>query len=554
MHHISYRPLMRLSWPVIMSLVLLTAVSCHSAKQAASTSSKLTRPPIVEVSQRQLSEEGLLIEAKMQEEAGNKKKAMELLSRLADSALYPAVAHYEMARILAASYELDSAMVHAEKAVKGDGSNVWYRKLAANLYKATRQPRKEIEMWEAIVKMNPDVLENYYELSNSYIDANDIEGAIKVLNRVESMIGVTEPISLQKKKLWEHAGDNKKALREMEALAAALPNNKKYNSLVAESYMQAGNYAKAKQCYDRILASDPNDEYVHLSLAQYYKETHKPDQAFNELMIGLRNPKLDDNTRINLLASFYGDDFFGTSSKYAYPLLDSIMAHSVDSLSYAALYGEVLMRREQYAAAAHQFQLALLHDSSRYELWESLLVCESDDLSNPQAVLHDAERALALFPLRQLPYFMKGLTHYRMQNYRQAINALKGCERLGFKKGYLEADTYELVAECYRQIDSLDITFSYYDKLLALRPNDAGTLNNYAYFLAEADLELDKAETMARRAVELQPSEATVLDTYAWVLFKRGKTDEARHYMRQALDNDKTNSATLREHWEKINQ
>ena len=47
--------------------------------------------------------------------------------------------------------------------------------------------------------------------------------------------------------------------------------------------------------------------------------------------------------------------------------------------------------------------------------------------------------------------------------------------------------------------------------------------------------DLQKAMTMAHRACELTPDEATYLDTYAWVLYQLGQYTQAKIYIDQAL-------------------
>lgn len=61
------------------------------------------------------------------------------------------------------------------------------------------------------------------------------------------------------------------------------------------------------------------------------------------------------------------------------------------------------------------------------------------------------------------------------------------------------------------------------------------TLNNYAYFLAKATGDLDKAEHMSRKTIEAEPDNAVYIDTYAYILFRQGKYDEAIGYMEKAL-------------------
>ena len=53
---------------------------------------------------------------------------------------------------------------------------------------------------------------------------------------------------------------------------------------------------------------------------------------------------------------------------------------------------------------------------------------------------------------------------------------------------------------------------------------------------------------MAQRAVELAPNDPTFLDTYAWVLHKMGRNEEALPIIKKAVELDNGKSETLKEH------
>ena len=75
-------------------------------------------------------------------------------------------------------------------------------------------------------------------------------------------------------------------------------------------------------------------------------------------------------------------------------------------------------------------------------------------------------------------------------------------------------------------------------------------LNNYAYFLAVEGIELDKAERLSARAVKYEPENATYLDTYAWVYFKKGEYSLALTYIKAAFAySEGEESAELYEHY-----
>ncbi len=530
---------MKILRPLYKSLAIVIVVislnSCHSSKTATQREeTAYRREPIKERSEESVRTDAIMIDAKMQQLAGNSDKAAQLYQQIITRDPYYDAAYYEMSHIMAGERQLDSALFFAERAVALNGKNVWYLLHTALLYKYMERSDDLIRTWERIVNQNPEVLEYYFELSNAYLAADNTPKAIATLERIEARIGISETVSMQKAKLWNSAGDTKKAMQEIILLAETMPHETKYNAIIAESYMQNGQYSKAKIYYDRILASNPNDEYIHISLAEYYKQSRQPREAYEELRKGFLQNSLTTKNKIQILSNFYTPtEFYDTYSTYAFDLLDVIMTQSSDSISYAAFYGDVLMRQQKYDEASRQFALALTADSSHYELWDALLVCMLQSPDHHTQMDIYAERAIQFFPLHPLPHLVRAIVAHDLGRYGDAIPHALRCEQLGFDHGRLEAETYTLLAECYSRLGDKRCR-DYYEKYLNLRTNDINTLNSYAYHLAVCDEELEKAEQMSRQTLKAQPDNPNFLDTYAWVLYRMGRIADARTFIEKA--------------------
>jgi tetratricopeptide (TPR) repeat protein len=83
-----------------------------------------------------------------------------------------------------------------------------------------------------------------------------------------------------------------------------------------------------------------------------------------------------------------------------------------------------------------------------------------------------------------------------------------------------------------------------YESLLAKMPNNTSIMNNIAYILADNNQDLDKALEYARRAHEMQPDDPEYLDTYAVVLYKKGKYSEAVQFEQAAIQQYDTRQAS----------
>ncbi len=83
--------------------------------------------------------------------------------------------------------------------------------------------------------------------------------------------------------------------------------------------------------------------------------------------------------------------------------------------------------------------------------------------------------------------------------------------------------------------------------LLVQTPGNPIALNNLGYFLAERNERLDEAVDLIRRALAIDPTNPSYLDSLGWALFRSGKIAEAERELRRALRYDST-SAAANEH------
>jgi tetratricopeptide (TPR) repeat protein len=85
--------------------------------------------------------------------------------------------------------------------------------------------------------------------------------------------------------------------------------------------------------------------------------------------------------------------------------------------------------------------------------------------------------------------------------------------------------------------------------VLADDPDNAAALNALGYTLADQTDRYSEAETLIRRAHELQPDDPSILDSMGWVAYRLGRLEEAETYLRRAweLDQNPESAAHLGE-------
>ena len=113
----------------------------------------------------------------------------------------------------------------------------------------------------------------------------------------------------------------------------------------------------------------------------------------------------------------------------------------------------------------------------------------------------------------------------------------------------LKAEFYNYLAASEHELNNHKASDEYYEKSLALIPDNPLVLNNYSYYLSLRSKNLDKAQAMALKALDLNPNEATYQDTYGWVLYKLGQYKEALEWIKKAVEGTDRPSAEVLEHY-----
>ena len=104
----------------------------------------------------------------------------------------------------------------------------------------------------------------------------------------------------------------------------------------------------------------------------------------------------------------------------------------------------------------------------------------------------------------------------------------------------------------YQELGDSKQAYATYEEALAADPDRTSVLNNYAYYLSLEHRKLRKALKMSRRTVELEPDNATYLDTYGWLLYLLRKPKEAKPYFKHAMLYGGKDSAVVLEHYSKV--
>ncbi|TSA24703.1 MAG: hypothetical protein D4R67_11370 [Bacteroidetes bacterium] len=490
-----------------------------------------------------------LIDAKKLLLKGDEQNAEGLLRNYIDRYPTDPVAYYELAKILTARKEYPEAKVLAEKAWELDRTNIWYQLFLAETCQFTQDYERALQIFEEIVATNPDNLDYYYQLAALYMGLGKYTEAIRTYDKIETRLGITEEISLQKHKIYLHLKDYKEAEAELQKLIQVYPDDSRYYGILAEYYMSREKKEKALELYNRILEIDPGNAYIHMTLADYYRKTGEKEKVFEELKLGFSNPNLDVDTKINILLSFYTiNEIVSDLKEEAFTLARLLIQTHPDDPKVYSIYGDLLSQNQQYREARDAFLRVIAIDSSRYVVWEELLRMDllMSDYQHLQAYGH---RAVELYPEQPVICLLTALAELQLKNFTEAEKLLDRGVKMVVGNNELLAQYYMYLGDTYHALNRAAESDKAYEKSLQIRDNNPYVLNNYSYYLALRGQELEKAAEMSKRALNLEPNNSSFQDTYGWVMFKLGRYEEALEWIGKSLEDRESASGEVLEHY-----
>lgn len=479
---------------------------------------------------------------------GNISEALLFFEKALEIDPQDAAAWYEKARILLQMSRNDEALDAAKQAVDFDESNKWFLVLYAKACKVNDQYDLYVETYETLAKNHPTDLEFLNELAFAYYFTGDYKKAIVAYDKIEKEVGINEALTTQKVSFYDKLKQAEKGVKEYQKLIDSNPDDPRYYALMAEYCAKNGMDDKAIAAYEKIVEINPNDPYVHISLADYYNKKGLTDRSFLELKLGLANATLDLKTKINLLVNYYQGNLSEMQKKHALELSEVLMKAHPDEILSHTFYASMLYENSEFEKARPLFIQLLEEEPNNYSVWEQLLFCDLN-LQDFSLLATDSEEAVDYFPNYPLPYFFAGLANLQLKDYVKAKAYLESGKEFVVNNNGLLEQFYSTLGDTYHALENNKSAYAFYDKALVINPKNALVLNNYAYYLSLESLDLEKAATMAKSAVELDPYNSNSLDTYAWVLYKQGKFKESLVWIEKAYNNKGNTSGVVLEHF-----
>lgn len=458
-------------------------------------------------------------------------------------------AYYQMAQIVIANGDINNGKKYALKALSFDQKNIWYLTMLAGLYYQEKNIDSSIIYYDRAVKYYPEKESLQLTLGNLYSEQKSYEKANAIFEAFDKKYGINERSTLSSIKNLMAEGKYEQALGKTQTLIKEFPEEVLYIGILAEIYKDKGDNTKAREVYNELLAKDPENPQVQLSLADFLISEKSYKDLFDLLNVILLNSKVQRENKISLVAQII--ELKDLSNEFKDKLLISLMvfeANYVKDPIVPLLRPDFLIKLNKLDEAASRLEEIVKSDQQNYYAWEKLLFVylQQKDFNK---LLTRGEECARLFNTSYTAKLLYANGALEMGKYPTALEELKKAEILASDNKEYILQVLTMRADVYYRMKDYTKAFETFELALKNNNDDLTVINNYAYYLAEQNTKLKEAEEMAKSVTEKDKTNTTYLDTYGWVLYKRGKLQEAAKVMETIIKSGEKPDAVWYEHY-----
>lgn len=438
-----------------------------------------------------------------------------------------AIIHTKLADLYLRFGELDKALMAAKKAMTEDPIDPHVRLLYAGILESLGRDSEAEPIYRAIIEESPGKFDAYVLLSNLYMKQKNYEQALEILRRLiakhpNEIVGYyyLGRVYEQMSKL-DRAEE---AYSKVVAADSALTNGA---TELLRVLLQQNKTEKAKALCEKILKKDPSNVLARKVLGHLMLGESKLDQALQHLTV-LKELEADpSDTRFKVALIQIEKQNYKEAERELSLVIAKNPSHAEARYYLASIYAGSGKRKE-----AIEELLQITEDSPMYvkaRTFAAFVLRQDEKLDQAREVIEDALTAepgnknLILYRV----LLLRDLNEYEEaeQQLRSALETEPKEERFLFNLGLVLRDRGERA-----QANVI------MEQVLVINPKNSEALNYVAYALAESGTELERAQGLIQRALEVSPTDGYYLDTLGWIQFKQGQLVLAEETLSKAIN------------------
>jgi tetratricopeptide (TPR) repeat protein len=389
-----------------------------------------------------------------------------------------------LAELAAKDKKHDEALSLLENVFGRDPENVDGCRLQSDVLLAKGDTKKAVQVLERLDQTYPDAPVIKYQLARAYVQSNNMNQATVALDQAVSINPNYDDAVLLLGQINLATGHGDKVIEPITRLLKRRPDLKTAALLLAGAYGSLERFDDAVVVLEEQAKLTPNDPQPEIALGMTFRQAKRNDEA---------------RQAFEKAAQLMPNNLFPIDQLIELDLLDN-------HFDAARQRVRSQFQKTPNVAAGHYWEAKILVAEGKWDAAEAEL-----------------RRTLQLDPNFVAACDLLAQIYVTTDKLPQAVSQLQAL----LTKNPNNTPTLMTLAIVYDRMKDYPKARDTYEKLLSIQPNFVPALNNLAYLYSQHLINLDKAYDLAGKARELQGQDASIGDTFGWVLYKRGDYQQA---------------------------
>lgn len=470
--------------------------------------------------EKNLLNQGILIDALKEEQIGNRQKAIDLFIKLKYAPETKGVSNYYLARIYREQGKHDEAMSAIDESIAAEPSNKWYLTLKANLAEDYGQFVIIAQVYQKLSQLEPDNYTYYDNAALNYLKAEDFENALIVLNAAQLNFGLLPPIGIKKSKILVLQKKSKKALSLLEECLIKYPAHKELIEEIRTIALEENN-------------TDLLNKYGSKSKSADSELQNQQSQQNLAMLINAKSVSLDEKIKavIKTLSDYIkNSNTQGIQSLI--PLTNDLIGQYPESPKTYALMADLYFQMDDLVHACRYYIKTISLGTVPYSVWENLLNCLIS-LKHWNALYYYSNACMDYYPAQSFPNYGQLLASLQLNKVDFAESDLKSLLLKTKNNPVKNTDALILAARLYKMNQNLAASDSAWQQALRTNYNELALLE-YSLDLSNINSPVSDA-TLVNLLKSSQVHPATKFYKIARIYFNRKDYTKARNYLEEAL-------------------
>ncbi len=454
-------------------------------------------------------------------------------------------AYFELANANLRLDKLSEAEQNIKQAIKLNADNLWYWRLLGEVYKRSNKMPELIDVFNQLIRIDPENDAYYFDKANAQFLANQLDDAKKTYDEIQVKFGDSRDLTNARKRFQANGSATESDIVKLLEGNQADVKNYLY---AAGLLLQKGNDPEALKVLVKAQQLEPGNFEVNLALADIYRRQKNDEAAFASLKLAFESAEMPLTEKVKIIAALFPKLSQPIVAKNVTELSRLVAEKNPADAKALALYGDVLYQQNNLKEALVQYQAALKLNEQVYVVWEQVINIQTL-LGHYDEAIKVGDEALTIYPNQASLYYYMAYAQYKTGKYEPAMSNLKTSLQLDVENKSLQAQIFALQGDIFINQNNFSAAKTAFEKAISLEPDNYLIMNNYAYYLALKNDDLAKAAKYAETAANGMPNNPSIIDTYAFILFKQQKYDLAKIWIEKALQNNSNKNGVYLERY-----